>query len=87
MAPAVKAVEAVKADGTLTQQWLDSVVSATVKAIRHDQFQLARIKFGILVGQSWFSEFSSIEENSLKVNVGDREVEFVFEQDEVEVSI
>jgi len=60
-----------------------SIVSNTRQLIR----RMAQQKFAIIVGQVWPSEFSSIDENTLKVKIGSKEITGTIEMTEVEVRI
>lgn len=73
MAEAIELVELfLKSNPKVTHEpWLTGqakVMTAIVRGITH---QMTRIKWGILVGQVWCSEFKSLDENTLNVAYGD----------------
>lgn len=51
------------------EAYLDGQQKAATKRVRELLFEMAQIKFAIVVGQVWFTEFSSIDENQLTVKV------------------
>lgn len=51
------------------EAYLDGQQKAATKRVREILFEMAQIKFAIVVGQVWFTEFSSIDENQLTVKV------------------
>lgn len=69
------------------EAWLDGQQKAATKKVRGLIFDLAQIKFSIVVGQTWPSEFKSIDENTLKITVDGNEIEGKIEMKEVEVRI
>ena len=69
------------------EAWLDGQQKAATKKVRGLLFDLAQIKFSIVVGQVWFSEFKSLDENTLKIKVDDNEIEGKVEMKEVQVRI
>jgi hypothetical protein len=49
--------------------WLEGRKKASTAKCRELQFDLSRTAFGITVSQSWFSEFSSFEENTMSLDI------------------
>lgn len=97
MAPSVKAVEKfLRSDaykkagdqGQVFEAWLDGKLRESRKEVRKLLFEIAKIKFSVIVGQTWFSEFSSLDENSMDLDVGEpKKLACVVEAKEVEVKI
>lgn len=50
------------------QLWLEDKQKAAVSTARKLIFELAQIKFAIVVGQTWPVEFASLDENSLEID-------------------
>jgi hypothetical protein len=71
----------------LHEKWLTGQTQAQIAKTRGLIYQAAQIKFGILVGQVWFKEFSSLDENTLTVKIDGQEVVGVTELREVEIKI
>ncbi len=69
------------------EAWLDGQQKAATKKVRGLIFDLAQIKFSIVVGQTWPSEFKSIDENTLKITVDGNEIEGKIEMKEVQIKI
>jgi hypothetical protein len=57
------------AKGHLLHVWLSDRQKDTVSQVREAMRQIAQIKFSIIVGQTWFKEFSSLDENSLTMKL------------------
>jgi hypothetical protein len=53
------------------EAWLDGQLLAARGDARRLMFELAQIKFSVVVGQIWFTEFTSLDENSLDLDIGD----------------
>jgi len=97
MKPAVDAVEAFKASDAYTKSknpekvfkaWLEGEQEAAKKKVRELLYQVSQIRFSVIVGQTWFSEFSSLDENSLDLDVGeDKPIAATVEMKEIEVPI
>jgi hypothetical protein len=69
------------------EAWLDGQQKAATKKVRGLIFDLAQIKFSIVVGQTWPSEFSSMDENTLKITVDGNEIEGKLEAKEIQIKI
>jgi hypothetical protein len=86
MADAIKAVDAHEKDKAF-EKWLDEQLDESRKAVRGLLFDLAQVKFSIVVGQIWFTEFASLDENSLDVTLGGAKIPCKVEQKEIKVEI
>lgn len=71
----------------LFETWLDGKTKQATADVRKLLFELARIKFAIIVGQVWFNEFASLDENTLTVTVDGQSVDGKVEMREVEIKI
>lgn len=69
------------------EAWLDGQQKAATKKVRGLLFDMAQIKFSVVVGQVWFTEFKSLDENTLKVTVDGVDLEGKVEMKEVEIKI
>ena len=68
-------------------KWLETESAEIIKNVRRLLFELSQVKFAIIVGQTWFIEFESLEENSMKIEVDDVELDCLVEMKEIEVKI
>lgn len=77
-----------KNPSAILTSWLDTQAEGSRADTRRLILELAKIKFAVTVGQVWFREFRSLEENSLDldVNIG-KPVHFEVSQEEVEIKI
>jgi len=57
---------------------------ADVRRLLH---QISQIRFSVIVGQTWFTEFSSLDENSLEIEVDGAKIKGTVEMKEVEIAI
>jgi hypothetical protein len=89
MAPYVDEVEAqLKKYGMpALEAWLDQKVKEAVKLRRSFLHRLAEIKFSVIVGQVWFNEFASLDENSMSISYAGHQLDCKVEMKEVEVKI
>lgn len=69
------------------EKWLTGQTQAQIAKTRGLLYQTSQIKFGILVGQTWFNEFSSLDENTMTVKIDGQEIVGVAELREIEVKI
>jgi hypothetical protein len=89
MSDAINEVEAFfkKNPPNLHEKWLTGKIASTVAETRGLIYQTSQIKFGILVGQVWFTEFGSLDENQLTVKIGKQEIVGTCEMREIEIKI
>lgn len=69
----------------LLEGWLDGQTRAATSTVRGLLFDMAQIKFSVIVGQTWFKEFKSLDENTMTIDVGGRKVEGKVEAREVSI--
>jgi len=96
MVPTVKLVEsfltsdiylkAANKDGVL-EAWLAGQTKAAKQKTRDLIFKIAQTNFSLIVGQVWFQEFNSLDENSLTLDVDGSKLECKAEMREVEIKI
>lgn len=79
MAESIKQVEAYMASSAYTGAsnkdqailtWLEGQKKTATEKCRKLIFEIAQTTFALIVGQVWFTEFSSIDENSMEIDVG-----------------
>lgn len=71
MAPVIAVVQDKLAAGTkpaLAAAWLEGMQKAAVAETRMALMEKAKLVFAIVVGQVWFKEWASLEENKMTVN-------------------
>ncbi len=66
---------------------LEEKAKANVKATRDLIANMAKTKFAIVVGQTWFSEFKSLDENTMTIDVDGNKLDCTVEMSEIEVKI
>jgi hypothetical protein len=67
--------------------WLANETKETVSKCRELMFQKSKLLFSVIVGQSWFSDFLSVDENSMELFLGGDKRSCSVEMAEVEISI
>jgi len=77
-----------KDKGQVFEAWLDGQLKSARGDARKLMFELASIKFAVVVGQTWFTEFASLDENSLDIDVGgDKPLSCTVEMKEVQINL
>lgn len=69
------------------QKWLTGMQSAATASARGLMHRSAELKYSVLVGNVWFPEFKSIDDNKLTVILDGQNVEATIEAREIEVEI
>ena len=67
--------------------WLESQQKAATKRVRALLYKVSKIRFGVIVGQIWFKEFNSFDEDTLEFEVGDLKLKGTVTMKEIEVPI
>jgi hypothetical protein len=67
--------------------WIDKKAKEAVAVTRTKIREIAQIKFAITVGQVWFTEFSSLDENSMTLKLGGADLLCKVDMKEVEIKI
>jgi uncharacterized protein YdaU (DUF1376 family) len=83
MTPAIEAVKGHETD----RDWLKAEQKKLDRARRGHIIAKAQTVFTTIVGQSWFSEFASIEESSMSLTIDGRKLDFSVELAEEKVEI
>jgi len=69
------------------ETWLSGKAKASKEACRKHIYDIAQTTFSLVVGQTWFSEFASIDENKMDIDVDGTKVSCTVEMKEIEVKI
>lgn len=94
--PALKSVEEFEASDVLKkakdqnkvyEAWLDDQLSDAKIQVKKLLYQVSQIRFGVIVGQTWFTEFKSLDEQSLSLTVDGQKIDATAELKEVPVDI
>jgi hypothetical protein len=72
---------------TDTKAWLEAKVEKAVETARSLQRKKAERLFSIIVGKSWFTEFASLDENAISVEVDGTKYECTAKLKEEKVKI
>ena len=75
------------AKDSLIKTWLEAETATTITKVRELQYTLNRILYSIIVGQSWFEEFASLDENELLIDFNKQQVSVKAILDEKEIAI
>ena len=67
--------------------WIESKEKESIASTRKMIKKMAEIKFGVIVGQAWFNEFASLDENTLKMKFDGNEVECKAILKDIEIKI
>lgn len=67
--------------------WLDDQVTATKTQVRKLLYEVSQIRFGVVVGQTWFNEFKSLDDTSLDVKVDGQTITGNVEMKEIQIDI
>ncbi len=71
----------------LHEKWLTGQAQVQIAKTRGLIYQAAQIKFGIIVGQVWFTEFKSLDENQMTVKLDGQDVVGTCEMREIEIKV
>lgn len=94
--PAIKAVEEFEASDVLKKAkdadkvygaWLDDQLSDAKVQVRKLLYEVSQIRFGVVVGQVWFSEFKSLDENTMSLTVDGQALSGTVEMKEIEIDV
>jgi len=67
--------------------WLQAKATEATKKARRYMFDMAQTKFSVVVGNAWFKEFSSIDEDTLDITVDGNTITGTVEPKEVKINI
>jgi hypothetical protein len=68
-------------------EWIDKKAKDAVAVTRSKIREIAKIKFAIVIGQIWFTEFASLDENSMTLKLGTDDILCKVDMKEVEIKI
>jgi len=71
----------------ILEVWLDGQMKGARKDTRRLIYEIARTSFSIIVGQGWFKEFVSLDDNEMELEFDGQKVLFKAELREVEIKI
>jgi hypothetical protein len=71
----------------LHEKWLTGQTEAQVAKTRGLIWQTAQTKFSVIVGQTWFSEFKSLDENTLTVKIDGQDIVGICEMREIQIKV
>lgn len=69
------------------KKWLEGKSKAATEKCRKALFDIAQIKFSVVVGQVWFTEFKSIDENTMELTLDGVKCAFAVEATEYDEKI
>ena len=72
---------------SVLKAWLEGQAKAAKSACRKQIFDIAQTSFCIIVGQTWFKEFASLDENTMTLATTEGPIECQVEQREIEIRI
>jgi hypothetical protein len=71
----------------LLKTWLDGQMKRSRQQVRDLLFKISQATFSVVVGQIWFKEFGSLDENSLTIDVDNAKLACKVEMKEVQVEV
>lgn len=72
---------------SLFETWIFDRFKESQSKVRQILFEMSQIRFSVIVGQTWFSEFSSIEEDSMDIEVDGITLNCKVQMKETEIKI
>lgn len=72
---------------TMFKDWLLGKKAEATKVVRGLLFELAQIRFSVIVGQTWFKEFKSLDENTMDITHDGAKLACTVETKEVQVKV
>jgi hypothetical protein len=67
--------------------WIETKAKEQTAEVRKQMFAMAQTKFAIIVGNSWFSEFSSLDESEMEITVDGQSISCQVEMKETKQTI
>lgn len=72
----------------LAKTWLETALDKVKDDVKAKLYEAAQARFSVVVGQTWFEEFGSLDENTLDVTVdGGEVIHGIVEMKEIQVAI
>lgn len=75
------------AKDSLIETWLEAETKAIISKVRELQYTLNQVLYSIVVGQAWFKEFSSLDENEMIIDFNNQKVSVKALLEEKEIAI
>jgi hypothetical protein len=72
---------------SLIETWLTAETKATIEEVRKLQYELNKNLYAIVVGQVWFKEFTSLDENEMQVDFDEKQINVKALLEEKEIAI
>jgi endo-1,4-beta-mannosidase len=71
----------------LLKTWLEGQMKRSRQQVRDLLFKISQATFSVVVGQIWFKEFGSLDENSLTIDVDNAKLVCKVEMKELKVEV
>lgn len=94
--PAIKSVDEFEASDVLAKAkdkdkvyaaWLNDQLDDAKTQVRKLLYEVSQIRFGVVVGQVWFTEFKSLDENTLDLTVDGQKLTGTLDMKEIEIDV
>ncbi len=72
---------------TILKNWLTDINKKSQLNKRELMKEISKIKFSVILSKKWFTEFSSMDENEIELDVDNKKVKFKFVLGEEEIKI
>ena len=72
---------------SLIETWLEAETKEIINKVRELQYELNQVLYSIVVGQAWFKEFNSLEENEMTIDFNNQKVNVKAILEEKEIAI
>jgi hypothetical protein len=69
------------------QAWLDGQTKASIRKTRALMLDMAKFTFTTVVGQTWFKEFSSVDQTDMTITVDGNDIPCKVEMKEIEIRV
>jgi hypothetical protein len=69
------------------ESWVTGHKVSTIRNVRQMLREIAEIKFSIIVGQVWFKEFTSLDENTMTLKIDGQDIGFTANLNEIEIKV
>jgi len=82
-----KVLKSAKTPDKVYKAWLDDQLSDATSEARKLLYTTSQIRFGVIVGQTWFTEFDSLDDNTLTISPDGTDIQATVEMKEIEVKV
>lgn len=69
------------------EAWLKDQLDDAKTKVRKLLYETSQIRFGVIVGQTWFTEFDSLDDNTLTISPDGTAIEATVEMKEIQVEV